>query len=114
MRRCYAALAALGLFAGAAAAADPRLPTLFIVADSKAKGATPIVLSPVPRNIWKDGNVARASNDYGKWAAESAKAGGAFFLDLNELVAKRYEEVGPETVKTQYFGEDHTHTTPAG
>ena len=84
------------------------------VADAKAKGATPIVLSLVPRNIWKDGKVVRAANDYGKWAAEAAKAGGALFLDLNELVAKRYEEAGPEAVKTQYFGEDHTHTTPAG
>jgi len=84
------------------------------VADAKAKGVTPIVLSLVPRNIWKDGKVARAANDYGKWAAESAKAGGAFFLDLNELVARRYEEAGPKTVKAQYFGEDHTHTSPAG
>jgi len=84
------------------------------VGDAKAKGATPVVLSPVPRNIWKDGKVARAANDYSQWAAEAAKAGGACFLDLNELVAKRYEEVGQETVKTQYFGEDHTHTTPTG
>ncbi|HEY1375371.1 MAG TPA: rhamnogalacturonan acetylesterase [Gemmataceae bacterium] len=84
------------------------------VADAKATGATPIVLSPVPRNIWKDGKVVRAANDYGKWAAEAAKAGGAPFLDLNDLVARRYEQAGPEAVKARYFGEDHTHTTPAG
>jgi lysophospholipase L1-like esterase len=72
------------------------------------------VLSPVPRNIWKDGKVARAANDYGKWAAESAKAGGAPFIDLNDLVAKRYEAAGPEKVMAEYFGTDHTHTTPAG
>src|SRR3990170_1268165 len=30
--------------------------------DTKAKGATPIVCSPVARNIWKDGNVERASS----------------------------------------------------
>jgi lysophospholipase L1-like esterase len=84
------------------------------IADAQANGATPIILSPVPRNIWKDGNIARAANDYGKWAAESAKAGGALFLDLNDLVARRYEQAGPDAVKNQYFGEDHTHTTPAG
>jgi lysophospholipase L1-like esterase len=85
------------------------------IADTKSKGAVPIVLSPVPRNMWKENRtVLRASNDYGKWASEAAKAGGAFFIDLNERVAKRYEEAGPEKVKALYFGEDHTHTTPAG
>ena len=85
------------------------------VADTKAKDATPIVLSLVPRNIWKDGKVVRASDDYGKWAAESAKAGGAFFIDLNEIVARRYEAAGPEKVQAEYFtSTDHTHTTLAG
>jgi lysophospholipase L1-like esterase len=83
------------------------------VADARAKGATPIVLSPVPRNMWREDRVIRASNDYGKWAAEAAKAEGAAFIDLNDLVARRYEEAGPETVKT-YFPGDHTHTNDAG
>src|SRR5205807_2260644 len=69
------------------------------IADAKAKGAMPIVLSPVPRNIWKDDQVARASRDYGKWAAEVANAEHAAFLDLNELIAKRYEAMGAEKVK---------------
>ncbi len=84
------------------------------VADTKAKGATPVVLSPVPRNIWRDGKVVRASNDYGKWAAESARAEDAAFIDLNDLVARRYEQAGQEHVTAVYFGVDHTHTTPAG
>jgi lysophospholipase L1-like esterase len=85
------------------------------IADAKAKGAIPIVVSPVPRNIWRDGKVARASNDYGKWASEAAKDGGAFFLDLNELVSRRYETIGQEKVAASYFGAtDHTHTTPEG
>jgi rhamnogalacturonan acetylesterase len=84
------------------------------IADTKARGATPVVLSLVPRNIWEDGEVVRASSDYGAWAAEAARAGGAYFIDLNEIVAKHYEEVGPEKVKAEYFIEDHTHTTEAG
>jgi rhamnogalacturonan acetylesterase len=85
------------------------------IADIKARGATPIVLSPIPRNMWRDGKVARAANDYGQWAAEAAQAGGAFFIDLNELVAKRYEAAGAQQVQTQYFtAADHTHTTLAG
>jgi|ERR1019366_1329223 lysophospholipase L1-like esterase len=82
-------------------------------ADAKAKGATPIVLSPIPRNLWKDDKVARASKDYGKWSAESAQAEGVAFVDLNEVIARHYEKLGEEKVKSLFFG-DHTHTSPAG
>ena len=84
------------------------------VSDAKAKGATPIVLSLVPRNMWKDGKVLRGTNDYVKWARDAAQAGGAQFIDLNDIVAKHYEELGEEKVKTQFFAEDHTHTTVPG
>lgn len=85
------------------------------VTDTKARGAMPIVLSPIPRNIWKDGKVARAANDYGKWAAEAAKAEGALFLNLNEIIARHYEEEGqPKVAETYFTSTDHTHTTPEG
>jgi lysophospholipase L1-like esterase len=85
------------------------------LADAKAKGATPIVCSPIPRNMWKDGKVNRASNDYGKWAAEAARQGGAEFIDLNDIIARRYDALGPEKVGKEYFGPtDHTHTTAEG
>ena len=57
---------------------------------AKDKGARPIILSPVPRNMWQDGKVLRAAKDYGQWAAEMARAEGVPFLDLNEQVARRY------------------------
>jgi rhamnogalacturonan acetylesterase len=85
------------------------------ITDAKARGATSIVLSPIPRNIWKEGKVARAANDYGKWAAEAAKTEGALFINLNEIIAVHYEEVGQTKVGETYFtATDHTHTTPEG
>src|SRR5262245_14961861 len=81
--------------------------------DAKDKGATPIVLSPIPRNIWKDDKVARASKDYGKWSDESAKATSVAFVDLNEIIAVHYEKLGQKVVDPLFFG-DHTHTSPAG
>jgi hypothetical protein len=85
------------------------------IADARAKGAVPMVLSPVPRNMWKDGGVLRAGGDYGKWAREAAEQSGAHFIDLNELVALTYEAVGEVKVGAEYFTEtDHTHTTEAG
>ena len=85
------------------------------ISDAKSKGGIPIVLSPVPRNIWKDGKVVRASADYGKWAEESARSENADFIDLNEIVAEHYEKDGQERVAGSYFTAiDHTHTSPAG
>ena len=86
------------------------------VADARAKGATPVILSPVPRNSWNpEGKVGRASRDYGGWAAEVAKAEGVPFVDLNDIVARHYEEEGREKVESSYFTKvDHTHTTEAG
>lgn len=83
------------------------------IRETQAKGAVPVVLSMIPRNIWKDGKVERASEMYGKWAREVAESSGAFFIDLNELVAEKYEEMGAEKVKA-FFPGDHTHSNKAG
>lgn len=80
---------------------------------AKARGATAIVLSPVPRNIWNDGKVARNGNDYGKWASQAAQAENVPFIDLNALIADRYDALGQDTVKS-FFPGDHTHTNTAG
>ncbi|MCC7491642.1 MAG: hypothetical protein IT204_04820 [Fimbriimonadaceae bacterium] len=85
------------------------------VAEAQAAGAAVLVLSPVPRNLWVDGRVARNTPDYGLWSREAAAAAGARWLDLNDLVAQRYEAMGQHRVAAEYFGPtDHTHTTPAG
>jgi len=85
------------------------------VADTRNAGATPIVLSLIPRNIWtEDGKVVRASDSYGKWAKEIASEEKAYFIDLNEIVAARYEEMGREKVGSELFLTDHTHTNLAG
>lgn len=84
------------------------------IADTQAAGATPVICSPVPRNIWEDGKVARASDDYGKWARETASGAGAWFIDLNEIIAGKYEALGQEEVSTKLFLTDHTHTNEAG
>src|SRR4029079_12670543 len=83
------------------------------IKDAKSKGAIPIVCSPIPRNDWKDGKVIRSSDSYRKWAKEVADAEHVDFIDLNDLVALKYEELGPEKVKP-FFPIDHTHTDLEG
>jgi lysophospholipase L1-like esterase len=82
------------------------------IAETKAKGATPIVLSLTVRNIWKDGTVERGPGEYSKWSAEIAKSQGVTFLDVTNAIADAYEKLGPDKVK-EFFPEDHTHTNPA-
>jgi rhamnogalacturonan acetylesterase len=84
----------------------------FII-DAKAKGATPIVASMIPRNEFRDGKVIRASNDFGKWASEVAAQNGAYFIDLNSITADKYDAMGPVEVKKLFPG-DHTHTNVEG
>lgn len=84
------------------------------VEDAKAKGAIPIVLSPVPRNIWKEERILRATNDYGKWAKEAAEQSGALFVDLNSIAADRYDRMGKDQVSKLFPETDHTHTNEQG
>ncbi|MCH1496691.1 MAG: rhamnogalacturonan acetylesterase [Rubripirellula sp.] len=85
------------------------------IADTKSKGATPIVLSQIPRDRWQDGRVIRSDQDYGLWARQAAEQEDAFFIDLNEIVSKHYESVGAVKVDRDYFTqEDWTHTTHEG
>jgi len=81
--------------------------------DANAKGAIPVVCSPIPRNDWKDGRVVRSTDSYAKWAEDVAKSEGVYFIDLNNLVALQYERMGAEKVKP-FFPVDHTHTNLEG
>ena len=72
-----------------------------MIADTKAKGAIPIVLSLTVRNIWKDGRVERGSGKFGLWAYEVAASQNVQFVDITKLIADKYEELGEEKVKEQ-------------
>jgi len=83
------------------------------IADVRAKGATPIICSLVPRKIWVDGHIRRNTDTYRGWAQQVAKQEHVGFVDLNEIVARRYDAMGPEAVDG-LFGDPHTHTDWAG
>ncbi len=83
------------------------------VREAKAKGATPVICSMIPRNQFTEGKVKRADKDFGKWAEEIAKEEGVFFINLNGITADKYDAMGPEQVKA-FFPGDHTHTNEEG
>jgi len=83
------------------------------VADTKAKGAIPIICSPIPRKTWKDGKIVRNAANYGGWAREVAAQEHVGFIDLNEIVARKYDAMGEEKVEAM-FADPHTHTSRVG
>ncbi len=87
------------------------------IADTRAKRATPILLSLTIRNIWKadaDGK-PRIERDMGYDAdiRQLATDQHVAFIDMATVEADRLETLGPEKTAT-LFPIDHTHTSPEG
>lgn len=86
-----------------------------IVKNAKEKGAIPIIISPIPRNDWKEGKVPRNNKSYGLWAKQIANRNDVTFIDLNDKMASQLEKYGEEKVTGTYFYKrDHTHTSAKG
>jgi lysophospholipase L1-like esterase len=83
------------------------------VEDARAKGATPIICSLIPRKMWKDGKIVRSKDTFAGWAEQVAREEKAPFIDLNEIIAAKYDAMGVEKVNV-LFADPHTHTSPAG
>lgn len=81
--------------------------------DVKEKGATPILVSLTPRNIWRNGKIERRNDTYGKWYREVVEQTGVTFVDVHNITADKYDKLGEEAVKA-YFNHDHTHSSLAG
>lgn len=84
--------------------------------ETKAKKATPILFSHIPRNnfVTKDSTqIIRNNEGLGKWTKEAAAQEKAYFIDLNDMIATKYEKMGKDSIQLMFFG-DHTHTSKAG
>ena len=83
------------------------------LADTRAKGASPIVLSLTLRNVWQDGKIETGSGRYGAWSRAAAAAAGVPFVDLSAMMTERFAQLGPEKTADLY-PQDHTHFNAAG
>jgi lysophospholipase L1-like esterase len=84
-----------------------------MIAETRAKGATPILMSLTVRNYWNDGRVERGSGNFAEWTREVAAAEKVPFVDHTTLIADYYEKLGPLAVNA-YFPRDHVHTGEDG
>lgn len=84
------------------------------IAEARELGVTPIVCSLVPRKKWdEDGKISRSVESYAQWAEQVAEEEGVPFVDLHNLVADKYDELGSKVVDT-LFADAHTHTSLDG
>ena len=81
------------------------------ITDARAKGAVcEIVLSPDPKNSWKDGKVVRSTN-FAEWDTAAARQENAFYVDAGELIANKYDAAGQAAVTQTLFPEKETEHT---
>lgn len=83
------------------------------VADTRAKGATPIILTVTPRNIWTNGKPEEGLGHYRQWATEVARQKHVELVDISRIVSEGYARLGQKKV-AQFFPLDHTHTDLQG
>ena len=99
------------------------------IADTRAKGATPILLTPTIRNIWTkptptptqaltpddSANKPQIERDMGfhTYLEKIAFAEHVLLADMATVAANGFQALGPERTAA-YFPIDHTHTSAAG
>lgn len=74
------------------------------VNQTREKGATPILLTPVARNYpWKNGQLSNVHGDYPQAVKDVAGELNVELIDLNELSIDFFSKVGQEYVTNKYF-----------
>lgn len=99
------------------------------VSQTREKGATPVLLTPVARNYpWKDGALQNVHGKYPDAVKEIAKEMNVLLIDLNQLSMDFFSSKGQEYSTKNYFmnleagkykaypegQKDNTHFQPAG
>jgi lysophospholipase L1-like esterase len=86
-----------------------------MVRETKAKGAIPIIVTPIPRNDWKDGKIIRSTGSYPDWAKEIAIQEKIQYIDMYNVLSEKLDTYGENQVTDKYFFKrDHTHPTEEG
>ncbi len=84
-----------------------------MIDDVRQRGGTPILVSLTPRNEWQEGRIERRNDSFGRWYREVAEQTGVAFLDLHNISADAFDELGQEATQA-YYKHDHTHTSKIG
>jgi rhamnogalacturonan acetylesterase len=87
------------------------------IADTRAKGATPMLLTVTVRDIWTPGPDGKLQIErdmgYRDYDTQIAAAEHVPLIDMATIEADKLELLGPDTTRL-LFPIDHTHTSPVG
>ena len=84
-----------------------------MIADTRAKGATPILLTLTKTNHWKDGRIPCDVETYRRWTWQVANDQKTAFIDLTRISGDRFQRLGPDAVTAQFI-DDTVHTNLTG
>ena len=100
---------------------------LHFISDVRAKGATPVLLSPAARRLWEGPAMVETHGDYRRAMREAAAKAGAAYIDLSLLSLSYFEALDQEATKADFLWlpagahprfpdgvEDNTHFTLLG
>lgn len=83
------------------------------IEETRARGATPILLTPVSRMTFSGGEHRRTHGNYAPAARQAALDNGVVLLDLEELSHQIFSELGDaETMRLYAEAPDRTHFPP--
>lgn len=84
------------------------------VRTAREKGANVVLCSPVPHKKFDSaGKHVRGWGEWREWIAACAKAEGAYYVDLCELISRGYDKL-PQSEIESFFADARTHTNDAG
>jgi lysophospholipase L1-like esterase len=84
-----------------------------MIADTRAKGATPILFTLTKTNNWKEGRIPCTADSYRLWTWQTAVKEKVAFVDLSRQIADRFQREGADAVKAQFI-DDTVHTNISG
>ncbi|MEH6607287.1 MAG: rhamnogalacturonan acetylesterase [Pseudomonadales bacterium] len=84
-----------------------------MIEDTRAKKATPILISLTVRNLWQDGRIERGLGQYNAWLYQVAIEQNTQFIDITNSMADQLEAMGINKT-ARLYPEDHTHFSRAG
>ncbi len=86
------------------------------VEDTRSKGATPILATPIYRCRWVDGRIQDTHGDYPPAMRELAKDMDVALLDLHKFTGERFQELGEAGCRGlfMYLAKDESPNYPEG
>lgn len=84
-----------------------------MIADTRGRGATPILMTLTRTNHWENGRITCPSDTFRLWNWQVAREEKVAFVDLTRIIADRYQREGQQAVTAQFI-DDTVHTNAAG